>query len=53
MYDDSYETRLEENKVNINNNPLTWREVIKKFFVDLPGLTDQINELTKEVDDLF
>ena len=53
MYDDSYETRLEENRVDINNNPLTWREVIKKFFVDLPGLTDQINELTKEVDDLF
>ena len=53
MYDDSYETKLEDNKVSIDNNPLTWRKAIKEFFIDLPGLADRINELTKEVDDLF
>lgn len=40
-------------ETNIQNDALSWWEAFVLFGSDLPALSEKINELTKEADDLF
>lgn len=47
-----YDEMVQE-ETTIDNSPLTWWEAFVLFGSDLPALSEKINELTKEADDLF
>lgn len=52
-YEDRFESVLEKDHVNIDNDAISWRDAFTMFATDLPGLADKINDLTEDVENLW
>lgn len=52
-YEDRFNTTIEADRTNVDNNSLTWGEVLSMFMYDLPGLAEKINYETEEVENLW
>lgn len=52
-YEDSFAKTIEQDRTQIDNSSLTWRDALSMFVYDLPALAERINYETEEVENLW